>query len=147
MRTLALFLFAAAQPIADPAAVNVCDRVPGAEVAKLFSKDLKQARPSASKDQFSKCTYLVSKPGSSEAAAGYSLWLYPANAYEELLQYTEGIVESPSGFGDAAVLFKDEDGLSKLRVLLRGKLAFEAVASDAESAKRLAKLALERLSR
>ncbi len=147
MRLLAFVLLTAAQPIGDPASVDVCQRVPGSEVAKLFGKDLKQARPAVSKGDFSRCTYLVTNPGSSQAAAGYSLWLYPAGDYDELLEYTEGILENPSGFGDAAVLFKDEDGLSKLRVLVRGKLALEAVASDADSAKKLAKLALERFSR
>jgi hypothetical protein len=147
MRLLALFLLAALQPIEDPADVDVCQRVAGTDVAKLFGKDLKQARPSSSKDEFSKCTYLLTTPGSSGAGSGCSIWLYPAKAYDELLEFTEGIQENPTGFGDAAVLFKDEDGLTKLRVLVRGRFAVEAVAADAESAKRLAKLALERLAR
>ena len=145
--SLATVLVATAQPIGDPAAVDVCQRVPGAEVAKLFGKDLKGAKPFASKGEFSRCTYLVTNPGSSETVRGYSLWLYPPEDYDELLQYTEGIVENPSGFGDAAVLFKDEDGFFKLRLVVREKHSFEAVASDAESAKKLAKLALERFSR
>ena len=145
--SLATVLVATAQPIGDPAAVDVCQRVPGAEVAKLFGKYLKQAKPFASKGEFSRCTYLVTNPGSSETVRGYSLWLYPPEDYDELLQYTEGIVENPSGFGDAAVLFKDEDGFFKLRLVVREKHSFEAVASDAQSAKKLAKLALERFSR
>ena len=145
--SLATVLVATAQPIGDPAAVDVCQRVPGAEVAKLFGKNLKQAKPFTSKGDFSRCTYLVTNPGSSETVVGYSLWLYPPGDYDELLEYTEGIVENPSGFGDAAVLFKDEDGFFKLRFVLRDKLSLEAVASDAQSAKKLAKLALERFSR
>jgi hypothetical protein len=136
-----------AQPIPDPASVDVCQRVPGAEVARLFGKALKQAKPFTSKDEFSRCTYLVTNPGSSETVVGYSLWFYPPEDYDELLEYTEGIVENPPGFGDAAVLFKDEDGFSKLRLVVRGKFSLEAVASDGESAKKLAKLALERFSR
>ena len=149
MRLLSLVtvLMAAAQPIGDPASVDVCQRVPGAEVAKLFGKELKQAKPFTSKDDFSRCTYLVTNPGSPQTVPGYSLWLYPPGDYDELLQYTEGIVENPTGFGDAAVLFKDEDGFFKLRFVLREKLSLEAVASDAQSAKKLAKLALERFSR
>jgi hypothetical protein len=135
------------QPVRDPTSENVCRRVPGAEVAKLFGKELKQAKPFASKDEFSRCTYLVTNPGSSETVVGYSLWLYPPEDYDELLEYTEGIVENPSGFGDAAVLFKDEDGFSKLRLVVRGRFSIEAVASDADSVKKLAKLALERFSR
>jgi hypothetical protein len=137
---LALLLTALSQPIQDPAAVDVCERVPGAEVAKLFGKELKQVKPFNSKGEFSRCTYLV-------AGTGYSLWLYPPDDYDELLKYTEGIVENPTGFGDAAVLFKDEDGLFKLRLVVRKKFSLEAVASDAESAKKLSKLALERFSR
>lgn len=136
-----------AQPIRDPASVDVCKRVPGAEVAKLFGKELKQAKPFTSKDEFSRCTYLVTNPGSSGTVVGYSLWLYPPEDYDELLEYTEGIVENPSGFGDAAVLFKDEDGFSKLRLVVRGEFSLEAVASEAESVKKLAKLALNRFSR
>jgi len=144
---LSTFLVAAAQPIRDPASVDVCQRVAGAEVAKLFGKNLKQAKPFTSKDEFSRCTYLVTNPDSSETVVGYSLWLYPPEDYDELLRYTEGIVENPSGFGDAAVLFKDEDGFSKLRLVVREKFSIEAVASDADSVKKLAKLALERFSR
>jgi hypothetical protein len=147
LTALALFLAAAAQPSRDPASVDVCQRVPVAEVAKLFGKELKQVKPFTSKDDFSRCTYLVTNPGSPETVLGYSLWLYPPEDYDDLLQYTEGIVENPSGFGDAAVLFKDEDGFFKLRLVVRDKHSLEAVASDAESAKKLAKLALERFSR
>lgn len=149
MRLLALaaVFWGAAQPIRDPASVDVCQRVPGAEVAKLFGKDLKQVKPFTSKDDFSRCTYLLTNPDSPQTAQGCSLWLYPPEDYDELLQYTEGIVENPSGFGDAAVLFKDEDGLTKLRLVVREKFALEAVGADAESVKKLGKLALERFSR
>jgi hypothetical protein len=137
---LAAVLSVLSQPISDFGSVDVCARVPGAEVAKLFGKELKQTRPFTSKGEFSRCTYLL-------AGTGCSLWLYPPGDYDELLRYTEGIVENPTGFGDAAVLFKDEDGFFKLRLVVREKLALEAVAADAESAKKLAKLALERFSR
>jgi hypothetical protein len=144
---IAVLLTAGAQPIADPAAVDVCQKVPGAEVAKLFGKSLKEAKPFVSKGEFSRCTYLVTNPGSPETVPGYSLWLYPPEEYDALLEYTENIVENPAGFGDAAVLFVGDDGLSKLRLVVRQKLALEAVATNADSAKRLAKLALERFSR
>ena len=140
-------LLAAAQPISDPATVDVCQKVPGADVAKLFGKALKQAKPFVSKGEFSRCTYLVTNLGSTETVPGYSLWLYPPEEYDALLQYTEGIVENPEGFGDAAVLFVADDRFTKLRLVVRKKLALEAVASDGDSAKKLAKLALERLSK
>jgi hypothetical protein len=146
MMKQALLLGTLLQPLSDPASVDVCRRVPGAEVAKLFGKSLKEARPFASKGELSRCTYLVTNPGSSETV-GYVLWLYPPEEYDELLEYTEGTVENPSGFGDAAVLFKDEDGRSKLRLVVRGRFCLEATAADPESAKKLARLALERFSK
>jgi hypothetical protein len=144
--SLTALLFAAVQPLQDPASVDVCQKVPGAEVAKLFGKSLKEARPFASKGELTRCTYLLTNPGST-TTIGYLLRLYPPDSYEELLEFTDGIVEEPSGFGDAAVLYKGDDGLMKLRLLVREKFCLEAVAADAESAKKLARLGLERFSR
>jgi hypothetical protein len=144
---LATYVLAAAmgQAIRDPATVDVCNQVPGDDVAKLFGKELKEARPITSKGEFSRCVYILSNPGSKDPAAGFTLWLYTAENYQELLEYTEGIVEKPKDLGDDAVLFVDSgDGRSKLRVLVKGRFSFEATAADAESAKKLAKLALDR---
>ena len=63
-----------------------------------------------------------------------------------LLENTAEIVDKPQGFGDAAVLFQ-EDGLFKLRCVVRTTYAVEAVATDAESAKKLMRHALAALSR
>jgi hypothetical protein len=93
---LLFLLIAAAQPVKDPASVDVCKKVPGAEVAGLFGKALKEAKPFVSKGEFSRCTYLVGNPGSSDTVPGYSLWLYSAGEYDELLEYTEGIVDLPA---------------------------------------------------
>jgi hypothetical protein len=143
---LAALLFGAmGQAIRDPAIVDVCKQVPGAEVAKLFGKELKEARPITSKDEFSRCVYILANPGTGDPAGGFTLWLYTPGNYAELLQYTEGVVENPKGLGDEAVLFVDSgDGRSKLRVLVKDRFSFEATAADADSAKKLAKLALDR---
>jgi hypothetical protein len=142
---LYLWIAAMGQALRDPATIDVCKQVPGAEVAKLFGKELKEQRPVTSKDEFSRCVYVLSNPGSGDPAAGFTLWLYTAGNYDELLRYTEGIVERPKGLGDDAVLFVDSgDGRSKLRVLVRDRFSFEATAADADSAKKLAKLALDR---
>lgn len=143
---LAALLFAAmGQGIRDPATVDVCKQVPGEDVAKLFGKVLKEARPIISKGEFSRCVYILANPGTGDPASGFTLWLYTAANYQDLLQYTEGIVESPKGLGDEAVLFVDSgDGRSKLRVLVKDRFSFEATAADADSAKKLAKLALDR---
>jgi hypothetical protein len=143
---LVTLLAAGAQPIDDPATIDLCQLVSGAEVAKLFGKALKEARPFSSKNAVSRCIYAVTDPGFTETAAGYSLWLYPPGKYDDFLPTTEGIVEMPSDIGDRAVLFKDRD-LSRLRLVVRPRFTLEAVAADGESAKKLAKLALEKLSR
>jgi hypothetical protein len=145
---VALLLFVS-QAALDSDSTDVCERVPGAEVARLFSKELKEARPFLAKGEFSRCTYLVTNPGSSETVAGYSLWLYSSpDDYDELLPYTEGIVERPEGLGDEAVLFVDPgDGRAKLRLVVRKRFSVEATAGDPESVKKLAKLALDRLTR
>jgi hypothetical protein len=143
--TAVAVLAAMGQAIQDPATVDVCKQVPGVDVAKAFGMELKEARPVTSKGEFSRCVYILAKPGSGEAAAGFTLWLYGPGDYAELLQYTEGIVENPKGLGDEAVLFVDSgDGRSKLRVLVKNRFSFEATAADGDSAKKLAKLALER---
>lgn len=147
MRGLALLLLFGAQPIDDPSAVDLCKRIPGTEVARLFGKELKQTIPFASKGEFSRCTYHVTNPGSSELVAGYSLWLESPSAYDEVLPYIDNILEKLTGFGDEAVLYTEDDGLSKLKLVVRNRFTLQATALDAESVKKLAKLALERLSR
>lgn len=130
---------------AEPTATDVCQAIPGTEVVRLFGKKLKETKSAQVAGEFSRCTYLVTE-ADGRSIPGYSLWLYPASEYDALLKYTEGIVEQPQGFGDAAVLFAD-DGLYKLRFVVRSKYALEAVASDAESAKKLARHALGAMGR
>jgi hypothetical protein len=140
------FLAAPVVAATEPTAIDVCQRIPGADIARLFGNRLKDTKPAAVAGEFSRCTYLVTD-AAGKSIPGYSLWLYPASEYEALLEYTEGIVEKPQGFGDAAVLFHDEDGLFKLRFVVGSQYALEAVASDAEAVKKLARHALGALSR
>ena len=135
-----------AEPLRDPATVDICQKVPGNEVAKLLGKGLKETRPYLLKGKFSRCTYLLTESGSSETA-GYVLYLYPPEEYDRLLTHTQGIVEKPAGFGDEAVLFVDMDQRTKLRLVLRERFTLEATAADAESAKKLAQFASDLLSR
>lgn len=49
---------------------------------------------------------------------------------------------------DEAILFSDKcDGRTKVRLLRRGRFALDASAWDADSSRRLAEVALERLPR
>jgi hypothetical protein len=142
-----LLLVFASQPVGDPSKVDLCQRVPGTEVARLFGKELKRTIPSASEREFSRCTYHVTNPGSSEPVVGYSLWLHGPENYDEVLPYTENVLEKLTGFGDEAILYREDDGLSKLRLVVRNRFTLQATAENVDSVKKLAKLALEHLSR
>jgi hypothetical protein len=144
-RFLLVLLFGS-QSVGDPSKVDLCQRVPGTEVARLFGKELKRTVPFASEREFSRCTYQVANPGSSEVV-GYSLWLHGPENYDEVLPYTENVLEKLTGFGDEAILYREDDGLSKLRLVVRNRFTLQATAQDVDSVKKLAKLALEHLSR
>jgi hypothetical protein len=149
-----LLLAAPAAPeplvVTDPSSVNVCERVPGAELAKALGTALRSERSIVFKDsKLSRCVYLMGPPGEPDApTAGLVLWLYAPDEYAELNGITEGKLEPVPGLGDAAVRFLDSgDGRHKLRLLRRGRFSLEATAGDAPSALALARLALERLDR
>ncbi|HEX9188594.1 MAG TPA: hypothetical protein VGB87_16055 [Vicinamibacteria bacterium] len=137
-----------AETISDPAKVDVCQRVPGADVAAALGKILKKTRPMTT-DSSARCVYLLAPPGTPDPpVSGVVLWLYKAEDYDALARYTEGKIEPVPGLGDAAMRFRDPgDGLFKLRVVKRGQFAIEAVAADPDSTRKLAELALARLSK
>ena len=141
----------AAQPaVTDPSSINVCERVPGTEVAKVLGKPLKSERPIVFKDsKLSRCVYLLYSGGKPEGATqGLVLWLYAAQEYAELNKATESKLEPVAGVGDDAVRFLDSgDGRHKLRALRKGRYAVEATAGDAASALALARLAVERFDK
>ena len=143
---------AAAAPlvVSDPSSVNVCERVPGADVAKALGKTLQSERPIVFKDsKLSRCVYLLIVPGTPAGKTeGLVLWLYTAKEYAELNKVTEGKLEPVPGLGDEAVRFHDTgDGRHKLRVLRKGRYSLEATAGDAVSALTLARVAVERLDK
>lgn len=132
--------------VSDPSSINVCERVPGAEVAKALGKALRSQRPIMVKEsKLSRCVYIVGLPAKPEAPTeGLVLWLYAPREYAELNRVTEGKLEPVPGLGDEAVRFLDPgDGRHKLRLLRRGRFSLEATAGDAASALALARLALE----
>jgi len=139
---------AGAETVPDPTKVDVCKRVPGADVATALNRSLEKVQPMTT-DSSSRCVYLLAPPGKPDGpASGVVLWLYKAEDYDDLAKYTEGKIEKVDGLGDAAMRFKDPgDGLFKLRAVKRGQFAVEAVAGDADSSRKLAELALARLSK
>jgi hypothetical protein len=141
----------AASPIvvSDPSQVDVCQRVPGVDVAKALGKVLKSERPVIFKDsKLSRCVYLLAAAARPDESLGLVLWLYAPQEYAELNRVTEASLEKLPGLGDEAVRFRDQgDGRHKLRVLRRGRYSIESTAPDAASALALAKLAVERFDR
>jgi hypothetical protein len=136
--------------VTDPALVNVCERVPGADVAKAFGLALRSQKPVVYKDSgISRCVYILGPADKPTATtSGLVLWLSTAKEYAELNKVTEAKLEPVSGLGDEAVRFLDSgDGRHKIRVLRKGRFSLEATAADAASAQALAKLALERFDR
>jgi hypothetical protein len=136
--------------VTDPSIVNVCERVPGAEVARVLGRALRSERPVVSKQpKLSRCVYILGPPGKPDAPTeGLVLWLYAPNEYAELNSITEGKLAPVPGLGDEAVRFLDPgDGRHKLRLLRRGRFALEATAGDAQSALTLARLALQSFDR
>jgi hypothetical protein len=136
----------AAGPALDPAKTDVCARVPGAAVAAAVGGTLKSARPFADPDGgFARCTYLVATGKNGAESAAFVLWLYRDSDYDAMVSAVEGPTEKVEGVGDAAILFREEDGRAKLLFVRRGRYSAEATAADADGARKLAKVALEKL--
>ncbi len=136
--------------VTDPSSVNVCERVPGADVAKALGKPLKSERPIIFKDsKLSRCVYLLLPPGKPAGTTeGLVLWLYTAKEYAELNKVTESKLVPVPDLGDEAVRFLDAgDGRHKLRALRKGRYSLETTAGDAATALTLARLALERFDK
>lgn len=140
---------AAQTVVADPSSINVCERVPGSEVAKALGKPLKSERPIIFKDsKLSRCVYLLLAQARPETTEGVVLWLYTAKEYAELNKVTEGRLEPVPGLGDEGVRFLDSgDGRHKLRALRKGRYSIESTAGDPASVLALARLAVERFDR
>ena len=146
----ALLATTAGPQATDPASVNVCEKVPGADVAKVLSGTLRSSKPFANEDsRSSRCVYIVAASAAPGATSeGLVLWLYDADDYAELNGVTEAKLEPVTGLGDKAVRFLDPgDKRHKLRVLRAGRYSLEATAATAASAAALAKLAVERFDR
>ena len=136
----------AAGPAIDPAKTDVCVQVPGDTVAAAVGGALKSARPFDDPDgAFARCTYLVATGKDGAETAGYVLWLYRDSDYDDLIAAVEGPTEKVEGIGDAAILFREEDGRAKLLFVRRGRYAAEATAADADGARKLARVALGKL--
>lgn len=139
-----------ATTLVDPSSVNVCERVPGAYVAKALGKVLRSEKPIVDKEsKLSRCVYVLgsaTKPG--DPTDGLVLWLYAPGDYDELKSVTEAKTVAVPDLGDEAIRFLDPgDRRHKVRLLRRGRFALETTAADQAAALALAKLALARFDR
>jgi hypothetical protein len=88
-------------------------------------------------------------PGAPEGRTdGFTLWLHAPHEYDALARFTEGSVKDVAGIDDKAILFRDPgDGRHKLRAVRRGPFTLEGTSREADSAKKLAELAIRNLAR
>ena len=66
------------------------------------------------------------------------LWAQAASDFEELRKVTSASVTDIAGLGDAAYIFRDEDGRFKVDVVKKNDLMFQATADTDNGARRLA---------
>lgn len=125
------------QPARDYTRFDVCQLVPGDAVARAVGATLTQARPFFDA-AFSRCTYLI--VGADGKPGGHVVWVQPASDFEELRKVHEKPVTPVNGLGDAAYMFRDEDGRFKIYVLKRNDLMFQATGDTADSARKVADL-------
>ena len=130
-----------AQTARDWTTLNVCQLVPAEAVAKAVGATIRETRPFFDKT-FSRCTYLVTVTATNKPG-GYVLWMQPEANFEDLKKYTEAPLTPVAGLGDGAYIFQDKgDSRFKLRVLKRGDLMFESTGDSAESARKVADVAV-----
>jgi hypothetical protein len=121
--------------------VNVCERVPGADVAKALGGRLVETRPVNVKGAvFARCVYSVEIDKANRALV---LWLNPPDDYEGLREAAESRVKRVAGVGDAAHVTQDPDTKRIwFRAVKRGAVTVQVSAEREDWARVLATLAL-----
>ena len=127
---------ASGQPRHDFATLDVCEMVPAAVVARAVNGRVQTTRRFNDKE-FGRCTYVAVLPGSEEPH-GCVLWVQAASDFEELRKVTSASVTDIAGLGDAAYIFRDEDGRFKVDVVKKNDLMFQATADTADGARKVA---------
>lgn len=124
---------------ADVVSIDVCARIPVADVAEVLGEQ--GARGSAKLTQGSwatDCTYSFERDAFKKFAIVY---VYPVELWAPEEQND---TEKITGLGDAAYL--TTNGISQMHVLVDGVIYIDARADTPEEARRLAELALARLT-
>ncbi len=134
---------AAAKPL-DLATVDVCERIPGKQVAEAVggqSAEVLSFRGSG--QQLPRCRYAVSGGAQRQV---YVLWLLPPAEFDALRLQQQNPVTAVSNLGDGAyVTFIAGSQRTDLYVLKRGVATIEITGDDRAAVTKIARLALGRL--
>ena len=134
------------QPRRELATLNVCQLVPGEDIARALGGKLADARAFSDK-ALSRCTYFIVPPGS-EKPRGYVVWMQPPEDFEGLKQDIAEPRTSITGLGDGAYMFRDAgDGRFKINVLKRGDVMIQVTGESADSARKVADAVVARLGK
>jgi len=122
---------------------NVCQRVPGEDVATAVKGTLLDVRPvNIAGFAAARCVYGIDV---SDARQTFVLWLNPASDYDGLRKAASGLVKPLPDIGDAAHLTTDSD---TKRVIItttkRGKVTIQATGAREEWVRAVAMLALSK---
>lgn len=122
---------------------NVCERVPGEEVATAVKGKLLDVRPvNVAGYASARCIYGVDI---GEARQTFLIWFNPASDYDDLRKVASGLVKPMADIGDAAHLTTDSD---TKRVIItatkRRKVTIQVTGEREEWVSSLATLALSK---
>jgi hypothetical protein len=123
--------------------LNVCERVPPAEVAAAVSGRPVDQRPVNPKGlTAARCVYGTEVAGSRRA---FVVWVNPVADYDGLRQASEPPITDVKGVGDDAFAIVDkETKRTQLTARKRGKVTVQVTAESMEWAQAVAKVALSK---
>jgi hypothetical protein len=123
--------------------LNVCERVPPADVAAVVSGRALDGRPVNVKGlTAARCVYGIEIAGARRA---FVIWINPAADFEGLRKATDPPVEEIKGVGDEAFAITDKDTKRiQLTARARGKVTVQVTSERMEWAQAVAKVALSK---
>ncbi len=131
-------------PVADSfATVNVCERVPGEEVASSLKGKLIDVRPvNIAGFDAARCLYGIDL---GDARQTFVLWFNPVADYDGLRKAASGLVKALADIGDAAHLTTDADTKRVIiTAMKRGRVTIQVTGEREEWVRTVATLALSK---
>lgn len=124
--------------------LNVCEKVPAAELAAALAGRVLDAKPVNIKGfAAARCVYGIEIGGTRRA---FVLWVNPAADFDELRKVSEPPVTVIKGIGDEAFATTDNDTKrTQLTARARGKVTVQVTSERLEWAQTVAKVALSKL--